>query len=229
MTALSLNAVSHAYDSVRVLDGITLDVTAGEIVAFVGPSGCGKTTLVSLIGGHLSPTRGRITRAGNARTIYQEGGLYPWLTVYENIAMGDAQHRDAEVRELVELIGLTGFEEHYPHQLSGGMRQRVELARALAGHADLLLMDEPFSALDYQTRRRMRTELLAALEARPRTVVLVTHDIEEAVELADRVFVMTVRPSRVKREVQVTTPRPRTLLTPEVASTVEEILAEMPL
>ena len=135
----------------------------------MGPSGCGKTTILNLLSGHIEPVSGSIQREGIIRTVYQHDGLFPWLTVSENISMGlrsmeDAARREKELRELIELIHLEGFEHHYPHQLSGGMRQRVELARVLAGDSDILLMDEPFSALDYQARLRMRRELVRLLE-----------------------------------------------------------------
>ncbi len=141
----------------------------------------------------------------------------------------DETHRDGEMKELIELIHLEGFEHHYPHQLSGGMRQRVELARVLAGNSDILLMDEPFSALDYQTRLRMRRELLRLLEQRPRTVVFVTHDIEEAAQLADRVLVLSSRPATVRRELQISAPKPRNLTDHAVIETMKEILNELDL
>jgi ABC-type nitrate/sulfonate/bicarbonate transport system ATPase subunit len=164
--------------------------------------------------------------------VYQQDGLFPWKTVVENIALGfrhlnDEGERQAQLREMVSLIGLQGFEEHYPHQLSGGMRQRVELARALAGESDLLLLDEPFSALDYLTRLRMRRELVRMLRERPRTVVLVTHDIEEAAQLADRVVVLSERPARITCELELTLQRPRDLTHPQVIEAVHRILSEL--
>ena len=164
--------------------------------------------------------------------VYQQDGLFPWQTVWQNIALGvrqvnDPADRDSQIRELLALIRLEGFEQHYPHQLSGGMRQRVELARALAGNSETLLMDEPFSSLDYLTRIRMRQELARILQQRPRTVVLVTHDIEEAAQLADRVFVLTERPSQVRCELSIREPRPRGLTHPEVIRAAERILKEL--
>jgi ABC-type nitrate/sulfonate/bicarbonate transport system ATPase subunit len=166
--------------------------------------------------------------------IYQQDGLFPWQTVSENILLGlrsisDDSERSRQLAELLQLIRLEGFENHYPHQLSGGMRQRVELARAMAGDSDVLLMDEPFSSLDYLTRLRMRAETARLLEERPRTVVLVTHDIEEAAQLADRVIVLTDRPAQIRREIVVRAPRPRDLTDPVVVDTTRRVLAELDL
>jgi len=231
-----MRGVGHDHGATAVLREIDLTVRRGELVVVVGPSGCGKTTLLSVLAGHLCPSAGALERTASSRMIYQEGGLFPWLTVRENIALGlrDARGREpvgatAKVADLVQLISLTGFEDHFPHQLSGGMRQRVELARAMASEADVLLMDEPFSALDYQTRTRMRRELLAMLRARPRTVVFVTHDIEEAVQLADRVIVLSGRPARVKRVLELKMPRPRAPTHDGVAAAEQQILEELDL
>src|SRR5205085_10692461 len=187
---LKLESVSRIFGAVEVLREFSLDITLGEFVAIVGPSGCGKTTLLHLLAGFDKPTAGRVTSKGRVRMVYQQDGLFPWRTVAENIEMGvrhvrDKTERERELKELLALIRLEGFEGNYPHQLSGGMRQRVELARALAGDSDTLLLDEPFSALDYLTRLRLRRELARMLKERPRTVVLVPHDIEEEAQLAD--------------------------------------------
>jgi NitT/TauT family transport system ATP-binding protein len=229
---LRLESVSRSFGDVEVFSNLSLDISRGEFLAVVGPSGCGKTTLLNLCSGFDSPTSGAVIRAGRVRMVYQQDGLFPWQTVAENIALGfrhvnDPQARQAQLREMVSLIGLDGFEAHYPHQLSGGMRQRVELARALAGESDLLLLDEPFSALDYLTRLRMRRELARMLRERPRTVVLVTHDIEEAAQLADRVVVLSERPARISYELTLNLPRPRDLTHPEVVEAVHRILAEL--
>jgi len=232
MSRLELNHVSHSYGDVSVLKDLNLSVNPGEIVVLVGPSGCGKTTILNLLSGHIQAHSGSIVREGLIRTVYQHDGLFPWLTVSENIAMGlrsipDIALRDKELAELIQLIHLEGFENHYPHQLSGGMRQRVELARVIAGDSDILLMDEPFSALDYQTRLRMRRELIRLLEKRPRTVVFVTHDIEEATQLADRVLVLSKRPATICRELHIDAARPRGVTDKAVIHAMEEVLKEL--
>jgi NitT/TauT family transport system ATP-binding protein len=229
---LALIKVSHSYGTVSVLNDLNLVVNPGEIVVLVGPSGCGKTTLLNLLSGHINPTSGHVHREGIIRTVYQHDGLFPWLTVLENISMGlrsvgDKMQREKELTELIALIHMEGFENHYPHQLSGGMRQRAELARVLAGDSDILLMDEPFSALDYQSRLRMRRELVRLLEKRPRTVVFVTHDIEEAAQLADRVLVLSKRPATICRELHIESPRPRGLTDHIVIEAMKEILHEL--
>ena len=161
--------------------------------------------------------------------VFQQSGLFPWWTVSENIALGlravkDKPQADAQLTDLLRLIQLEGFENHYPHQLSGGMKQRVELARSLAGESDLLFLDEPFSALDYLTRLRMRQELARILQQRPRTVLLVTHDIEEAAQLADRVLVLSERPAEIRVEVCIAAVRPRDPTHPEVVKATRRIL-----
>ena len=232
ISRLKLNNVSHGYHGNPVLTNLNLEVHAGEFVVLVGPSGCGKTTLLNLLSGHTRPDSGAISRKGILRTVYQHDGLFPWLTVSENISLGlrsipDPVRRESELQELLELIHLEGFGHHYPHQLSGGMRQRVELARVLAGDSDILLMDEPFCALDYQTRLRMRCELVRLLAERPRTVVFVTHDIEEAAQLADRVLVLSHRPTQISRELRINTPGPRDLTDPEVIYAMRTIFHEL--
>jgi ABC-type nitrate/sulfonate/bicarbonate transport system ATPase subunit len=229
---LVLENVSHSYGAVSVLNDLNLVVNPGEVVVLVGPSGCGKTTILNLLSGHIEPASGSIQRDGIIRTIYQLDGLFPWLTVLENIAIGlrsmpDVAQREKELRELLELIHLEDFEHHYPHQLSGGMRQRVELARVLAGDSDILLMDEPFSSLDYQARLHMRRELVRLLEKRPRTVVFVTHDIEEAAQLADRVLVLSNRPATISRELFIDALRPRDLTDNAVIEAMKKILQEL--
>ncbi len=229
---LRIERVSQWFGSTEVLRELDLEVGRGEFLSVVGPSGCGKTTLLNLLAGHLPPSQGQVVRLGQTRMVYQHGGLLPWLTAAENITLGlrhlaDGAERRRELADLLRLIRLESFGGHYPHQLSGGMRQRVELARALAGDTDVLLMDEPFSALDYQTRLRMRRELVRLLQERPRTVVFVTHDIEEAAQLADRVIVLSDRPARICRELLLDLERPRSLTHPVVVDAVELILNEL--
>jgi ABC-type nitrate/sulfonate/bicarbonate transport system ATPase subunit len=229
---LELRGVGFAYPGVTVLDGLDLSVAPGELLVCVGPSGCGKSTLLALLGGHLAPTHGALTRRGQSRTIYQDGGLFPWLTVRENIARGLRRGTPpAEVkRHIADWLAITQLAEFagaYPHQLSGGMRQRVELARALAAETDILLFDEPFSALDYQARTRMRRELIATLADRPRTVVFVTHDVEEAVQLGDRVVVLSARPAHVQRILELAVPRPRSPMAAGVPEAEQAIMEEV--
>jgi NitT/TauT family transport system ATP-binding protein len=227
-----LEGVSRAFGAVEVLQSVSLKIRDGEFVAVVGPSGCGKTTLLNILSGFDQPTSGRIERSGALRMVYQQDGLFPWFSAVENIEMGlrhvaDPAERARQTDEMLALIGLDGFGGHYPHQLSGGMRQRVELARALAGKTDVLLMDEPFSSLDYITRLRLRHELARLLRERPRTVVLVTHDIEEAAQLADRVIVLSGRPGRIRSERHLSVPRPRELTHPEVVEAIHGVLVEL--
>lgn len=229
---LRLEDVSKSFGAVEVLRGLSLTIEREEFAVVVGPSGCGKTTLLNLLSGFDRPTAGEIRRTGAVRMVYQQDGLFPWRTAGENIEMGlrhvkDPKERARQLGEMLELIGLEGFEGHYPHQLSGGMRQRVELARALAAQADILLMDEPFSALDYLTRLKMRGELARMLRERPRTVVLVTHDIEEAAQLADRIVVLSERPAQIRRELSIRLPRPRGLTHPDVIAAMRCVLMEL--
>lgn len=211
---------------------ISIEIERREFVAVVGPSGCGKTTLLNLLSGYDQPSSGVAERHGQVRMVYQADGLFPWKTVAQNIALGlrhlsSEKERRRQIDGMISLIELGGFEHHYPHQLSGGMRQRVELARALSGDSDILLMDEPFSSLDYLARLRMRQELARLLRELPRTVVLVTHDIEEAAQLADRVIVLTGRPAQIRRELSIRAARPRALSHPEVVSATRTVLTEL--
>ena len=222
---------SVSFGSVEVFRHLSLEISRGEFVAIVGPSGCGKTTLLDLFSGFLQPSAGVVACSGRVRTVYQHDSLFPWQTAAQNIAMGlrelsSEAERSRQLQQMLRLINLEEFAGHYPHQLSGGMRQRVELARALAGATDILLLDEPFSSLDYLTRLRLRRELARMLEELPRTVVLVTHDIEEAAQLADRILVLTERPARICRELRLDIARPRELTHPQVVETVHAILAE---
>lgn len=235
--ALHLDNISRRFGAHEVLRDIKLRVAKGEWLAIVGPSGCGKTTLLNLMSGFDAPSSGQVVRNGRARTVYQADGLFPWLSVQDNIAMGlrhlDDKTRQARTHELMEWIGLHGFANHYPHQLSGGMKQRVEIARAIGGQTDVLLLDEPFSSLDYITRLRMRHELVRLLDSDEsssegrRTVVMVTHDIEEAAHLADRIVVLSGRPARISCELRVEAPQPRSLTHPAVVEATRRIIAEL--
>ncbi|MBI4717572.1 MAG: ABC transporter ATP-binding protein [Planctomycetes bacterium] len=229
---LVVSGLSRHFGSLEALRAVDLQVRRHEFVAIVGPSGCGKTTLLNILSGYERATTGSVTRQGRVRMVYQKDGLFPWLTAGENVLLGlrdvpDTMERRRRLDDLLGLIGLPRFADHYPHQLSGGMRQLVELARALAGESEILLMDEPFSSLDYIARLRMRQELARLLAERPRTVLFVTHDIEEAAQLADRVVVLTERPGRVCRALQVELPRPRSLTHPLVVEAIHTVLAEM--
>ncbi len=230
--ALVVEDASLSFDAIAVFQHLSLEIFRGEFVGVVGPSGCGKTTLLNLFSQFIRPSAGKVECAGRVRMVYQHDSLFPWQTVTENIALGlrhleDQVERRRQLEEMLLLINLEEFSDHYPHQLSGGMRQRVELARALAGDTDILLLDEPFSSLDYLTRLRMRNELARVLKQRPRTVVLVTHDIEEAAQLADRIVVFSARPARICCELTMDLPRPRELTHPQVVDAVHRILAEL--
>jgi NitT/TauT family transport system ATP-binding protein len=224
--------------ALEALHEVTLAVEHGEFVTVLGPSGCGKSTLLHIVGGLIPPSRGRVVFDGvpdgvaPAAVVFQEHALFPWRTVAGNVGFGlevrgvaEAERR-RRVRALVELVGLQGAEERYPHELSGGMRQRVAIARALAVEPALLLMDEPFSALDAQSRALMQLELMALWERTGKSVLYVTHQIQEAVLLGDRVVVMTRRPGRVLTVRPVDLPRPRderTMLTVPFLRLVDEL------
>jgi NitT/TauT family transport system ATP-binding protein len=208
---------------VRALDAFDMDVEDGEFISIVGPSGCGKSTFLNVLLGLIKPDAGevlmhgrKITGPGSERAmVFQEFGLLPWRTVQYNIELGLELKRIAAVKRrliaerLISLVGLAGFESHYPHELSGGMKQRVGLARALATDPEVLLMDEPFAALDAQTRDLMQVELLRIWREARKTVLFVTHQIDEAIYLSDRVLVMSKRPGRTKRVFDIKLPRPR--------------------
>ncbi len=207
------------------LENINLQVEDGEFVTIVGPSGCGKTTFINLCDGLLKPTAGRIdidgvqvTKPGTDRgMVFQDSCLMPWRTVFKNVIFGlECQNLDnaegrARARDFIKLVGLGGFEEHFPHELSGGMQQRCNLARALTVDPKILIMDEPFAALDAQTREIMQAELLRIWRESKKTVLFITHQINEAIYLADRVIVFAARPGRVKATIKIDIPRPREL------------------
>ncbi|MGB8003801.1 MAG: ABC transporter ATP-binding protein [Gaiellaceae bacterium] len=232
MKAVALKGVTKQFRAgVTALDGIDLDVEPGEFVSLIGPSGCGKSTLLRIIGDLTKPTDGTVQVNGKpaerARRdheygiVFQDAVLYDWRTVAKNISLPlellhwNRARRNARVREMLELVELTGFEGHHPWQLSGGMQQRVSIARALSFSPSLLLMDEPFGALDEMTRERLNTELLRIWQETGSTVVFVTHSISEAVFLSTRVVVMSARPGRVAGIVPVDLAQPRTSTTRE--------------
>jgi NitT/TauT family transport system ATP-binding protein len=210
----------------KALENVDLDVRAGEFMALLGPSGCGKSTLLYILGGLIPASSGQILMEGRPISgagrdrgfVFQESALYPWLTVAGNILFGlklraAGRRRQAEldrqVGDLLKLVGLAGFEQFRPNELSGGMKQRASIAACLANHPKMLLMDEPFGALDAQTRRVMQHELLRIHETSGHTTLFVTHDIREAILLSDRVAVMSARPGMIKEIVDITLPRPR--------------------
>jgi NitT/TauT family transport system ATP-binding protein len=231
---ISLHGVVKNYDapghSVPALAATSLDVRQGEMLVLLGPSGCGKTTLLRMIGGLIQPSEGRIevaglplwTASGRNREavrklgiVFQEPNLFPWLTVEDNVALPleiqgvPRNARMARARQLLALVGIAGFENRRPRELSGGMRQRAAIARALAGDPQILLLDEPFGALDALTREQMNIELQRIWMETRQTVVLVTHSIHEAVFLADRIVLLSPRPGRIDRVIEIKSPRPR--------------------
>jgi ABC-type nitrate/sulfonate/bicarbonate transport system ATPase subunit len=238
---VTLRGVTKGYrngETLPVIDGIDLSITEGEILAVVGPSGCGKTTLLNLMAGFVVPDSGEVrvderpvTPNKKGVLISQQGSVFPWLTVRQNLMFGLEGSRNGEQAAIADhystLVGLRGFETAYPYQLSGGMLKRVELARALAVKPEILYMDEPFSALDAQTSLRVRGELLNILQTVRKTVILVTHDVEEAVHMADRVAVLSSRPARVQSVFTVDLPRPRALASPELQALRGAILREL--
>ena len=220
---------SHSYGDLVVHKHIKFKVEPNEFVCICGPSGCGKTTLLDYLAGILKPTRGKVLIDGapadpkkqSISFVFQEPSTFPWLTVRDNVATGlrikGAPRREIErkVREIVHMVGLAGFENYYPHQISGGMKQRVAIARAFATDADLILMDEPFVSLDQPTRERMQREVLEIWQHRRRTVIFVTHNIEEAVFLADRILILSAKPAQIVAELPVRLERPRDPLSSE--------------
>lgn len=210
-----------------VLDDVSLDVRAGEFVCLLGPSGCGKSTLLNIVGGFETASAGTVEIDGQPVTgpdprrvfVFQEYGIFPWASVWDNIALGLRDKSTAEqgkiIQHYVELVGLEGFEKSFPSELSGGMRQRVAVARALAVNPDVVFMDEPLGALDSLTRLQMRGELLRLWQREKMTILFVTHDVDESLQLADRVVVMTPRPGRIAEIIPVTMPHPRDIGSPE--------------
>jgi NitT/TauT family transport system ATP-binding protein len=237
LSAVAVRGVTKVYGhgagAVTALDGISLDVRAGEFVCIVGASGCGKSTLLNLAAGLDQPTVGTVDVRGRAGLMFQEAALFPWLSVTGNVELAlrlrgvKRKERRARALELLRTVHLEGFADKQPHELSGGMRQRVSLARAFAQEADVLLMDEPFGALDAMTRDLLHDELERLYEDRSFTVLFVTHNVREAARLADRVVLLSSRPGRVVAEHRVEIPRPRRIDTPEVAALASTITAQL--
>jgi ABC-type nitrate/sulfonate/bicarbonate transport system ATPase subunit len=241
-TRISAGHVSKGFGAgaarLQVIADLDLHVADGEFVAIVGPSGCGKTTLMNMLAGFLPPDTGSVQVDGQPLRrprsrgilISQAGAMFPWLTVRQNLLFGldeARSDREAVAREYIHLVGLEGFENNYPHELSGGMLKRAELARALMVKPDILYMDEPFSALDALTSLRLQNELLRILAQERHTVVLITHDVEEAIHLADRVLVLSARPARIQAEFAVPLAHPRKLSAPEVQALRMAVLREL--
>jgi ABC-type nitrate/sulfonate/bicarbonate transport system ATPase subunit len=240
---IAVTGIEKGFDTERgrlkVVDDLTFSVGQGEIVAIVGPSGCGKSTLLNMLAGFDRPDQGSVKISGNEHSgpsrqgvvITQQGSVFPWLTVQQNLIFaldrGSAKEREEIAQHYIALVGLTGFEQRYPHELSGGMLKRVEIARALAVKPEILFMDEPFSALDALMSLRMQQELLRILEQERNTVVLITHDVEEALRLANRVLVLTHRPTKIKAVFELPYEHPRKLSSPELQEIKDAILAEL--
>jgi NitT/TauT family transport system ATP-binding protein len=242
-TKLKIDRVNMVFSGagriVPVLDNVSMEAREGEFVCILGPSGCGKSTLLNTVGGFLQPTSGEVEIDGepvhgpDPRRIFvfQERGVFPWLTVEGNVGFGlfnlSSDEKRERIAHYVKLVGLEGFEHAYPRELSGGMKQRVEVARALAVNPDMLLLDEPFGALDSITRLDMRRELLRIWESERKTILFVTHDIEESVQLADRVVVMSVRPAQIRRTLEIDIPHPRDISSPRYLELRDCILEEI--
>ena len=227
MPTLRIEHVTKSFDTAKgritAVDDVSLDIRQGEFISVIGPSGCGKSTLMNMVGGLLGDFEGRILLDGkpvlgcqpSIGMVFQEESTFPWRTAIENVAFpleaaGMARDaRNARARDLLDLVGLTGFENHYPSELSGGMRQRIAIARTLAFEPRVLLMDEPFAALDEQTRMLLGDKVVQIQQQLRQTTLLITHNISEAVNLSDRVLIMTFRPGRIKRVVDIDLPRPR--------------------
>ena len=234
-----VDGVGKSFGALPVIDSVSFDVRDGEFVAIVGPSGCGKSTLLNVIAGFERADRGAVRIDGVERhgpspegiLISQQGSVFPWLTVQQNLMFGLSGTASRDKRALADryaaMVGLEGFEEAYPHELSGGMLKRVELARALVVKPEILFMDEPFSALDALTSLRLQTELRRILVEERHTVLLITHDVEEAIYLADRVLVLSPRPATIQTTIHVNLPHPRKLSSPEAQDLREAILKEL--
>jgi ABC-type nitrate/sulfonate/bicarbonate transport system ATPase subunit len=234
-----VDKVCKNFGPLAVVDNVSFDVRDGEFVAIVGPSGCGKSTLLNIIAGFERADRGSVKINGvkpkgpsrNGIMISQHGSVFPWMTVRQNLLFalsGSSHPNQVDLADrYIDLVGLEGFENAYPHELSGGMLKRVELARALVVKPEILYMDEPFSALDALMSLRMQTELRRILDEERHTVLLITHDVEEAIYLADRILVLSPRPTAIQATFHVDQPHPRKLSSPEALSLREALLKQL--
>ena len=241
MGRLIINSVSKKFNDIRALEDICFEVEDGEFVCLLGPSGCGKTTILRLAAGLEIPDEGFLCLDGKkikgvnkeCGFVFQEYALFPWRTVKQNIEFGPQVKGKTKLecdeisRHYIDLVGLNGFENHYPHQLSGGMKQRVGIARAYANDPKLLLMDEPFGALDAQTRNLMQSELLRIWEEEHISVLFVTHSVDEAVYLGDKVIVMSARPGKIREKFDVKLARPRIRTSPEANMIRDSVLKSL--
>jgi NitT/TauT family transport system ATP-binding protein len=245
MALLEIRSVNKLFLSdgkeMEALHDINLSIRENEFICFIGPSGCGKTTLLRIIAGLEDPTSGGVYLHGELikgpgperGMVFQEYSLFPWRTVLDNVAFGlelkgvPKNERHEKARQYLKMVGLERFEERYPHELSGGMKQRVAIARALVNDPSAILMDEPFGALDAQTRNIMQSELLRIWEEEKKTVVFVTHSVDEAIYLADRIVIMSARPGRIKDIIDIDIPRPRSRTSPEVNMIRDRILCDL--
>lgn len=242
---INISHVSKSFEVstgiVEALDNVSINIVSGEFICILGPSGCGKSTLLSLVAGLDRPTQGQIFMSGKEvkeidserSVVFQEGGLFPWLTVRQNIEFGlmirgvSKEVRAKKSDSMLEIVGLTKFADAYPHQISGGMKQRVAIARGLILDPKVLLMDEPFAALDAQTRDKLHEELQIIWQMTAKTVLFVTHNVREAVCLADRIILMSPHPGRVYKEYKVDLPRPRVIEDDGVIDIVREIQSDL--
>ena len=240
---IAVNGLTKSFKAAKgkllpVIDGVDFDVAEGEFVAIVGPSGCGKSTLMNILAGFEPPGGGALLIDGQPHpgpgpqgiVISQHGSVFPWLTVQQNLMFGLQGEKAGDTAladHYAAMVGLTGFENAYPHELSGGMLKRVELARAFIVKPEILYLDEPFSALDALMNLRMRNELLRILAEEKHTVLLITHDVDEALYMADRILVLSPRPTRIQARFELDMPHPRRLISPEMDQLREAILKEL--